>query len=232
MEGGNESLNVVRAPVRASEHAYKVIKGWIMSGELAPEQRIDLDLVAAQLGVSKMPIRSALEKLSAEDLVVIHPHRGTTVKRLSKEHLDGIYLVRCNLEALAIELAIEHLTVSDVELLSKMIDNQEDLAHQPTQDMEQILATNREFHMYIYKLAQSTVLQATIERLWDQSERYRRILFKELSLVEGSICDHRHLVNLIKENKAKEAGEFLVEHNRKTHSVVLSTMKLESKREE
>lgn len=215
-----------KAPLKASEYVYKAIKEWIMSGELAPEMRIDQDAIAERLGVSRMPIRTALEKLEAEDLVVIHPHRGAQVKRMSKEHLDDLYLVRCHLEKLAVKLATEKMEAHHLEQLNNMIQDQKRLATHANADMEEILAVNREFHMYIYKLAQSPVLLTTIERLWDQSERYRRIFFKQPRLVDGSVEEHKQLIQLMSMKKAEEASEFLVKHNQKTHAVVVQVMNL------
>ncbi|WP_223068634.1 GntR family transcriptional regulator [Paenibacillus caui] len=215
--------------VTASEHAYTILKQWILSGELAPGEKIDQDAVAAKLGVSKMPVRSALEKLAAQDLIVLHSHRGATVSTLSAEHLDDIYLVRCQLEGLAVKLATELLTPEDVHALNGMIQEQEELAKHPNPDTEEILVANREFHMLIYRLAKRPVLMSIIERLWEQSERYRRILLVQPGMLDGSTSEHRHLVELMSQQKAEEASQFLVEHNRKTQKVVLGVMEIEQK---
>ncbi|MDB5053371.1 MAG: hypothetical protein JWM44_1421 [Bacilli bacterium] len=215
-------------PVTASEHVYKILKQWIMSGELAPGERIDQDAIAARLGLSKMPVRSALEKLTAQDLVVMHSHRGATVSRLTEEHLDNIYLVRCNLEGLAVQMATERLLPDDVTALNLMIQEQEALALHPKSDFERILVANREFHMYIYRLAQRSVLLEIIERLWEQSERYRRILLNEPGMVGGSINEHRRLVELMSQHRADEASQYLIEHNRKTQRVVLSVLQIKN----
>jgi Transcriptional regulators len=211
--------------VTAAEHVHAVLKQWVLNGELAPGEKIDQDAVAAKLGVSKMPVRSALDKLAAQDLVVLHSHRGVTVKPLSEDHLDDIYLVRCNLEGLAVKLATERLTSDHLETLREMLREQDVLAHQPNADTDRILATNREFHMFIYRLAERPVLLGTIERLWEQSERYRRILLVQPGMVDGSLNEHRHLVELMERGEAEEASQFLMEHNRKTQRVVLEVMR-------
>ncbi|MDT3427656.1 DNA-binding GntR family transcriptional regulator [Paenibacillus forsythiae] len=210
--------------VTASEHVYSVLKQWVLSGELAPGERVDQDAVAARLGVSKMPVRSALDKLAAQDLVLLHSHRGVTVAPLSAEHLEDIYLVRCNLEGLAVQLATERLTPDDASVLGEMIQKQEELANHRSLDTEAILAANREFHMFIYSLAQRPVLLSIIERLWEQSERYRRILLIQPGMVDGSLNEHRRLVELMTLRQAEEASHYLIEHNRKTQQVVLSVM--------
>jgi DNA-binding GntR family transcriptional regulator len=221
-------LKKIAIPVTASEHVYTILKQWILSGELTPGERIDQDAIASRLELSKMPVRSAIEKLAAQDLVVMHSHRGATVSSLTEEHLDDIYLVRCNLEGLTVKLATERMMPHDITNLTGMIREQEALALQTNSDIEPILVANREFHMYIYRLAQRPVLLTIIERLWEQSERYRRILLSEVGMVDGSINEHRRLVDLMSQKRADEASQFLIEHNRKTQQVVLSTMRTQN----
>jgi len=209
----------------ATEHVYSVIKQLILSGELAPGEKIDQDALADRIGVSKMPVRTALEKLASQDFVVHHSHRGATVSPLSEEHLDDIYLVRCTLEGLAVKLATAVIRQEDIDILKNMIREQEELATLPNPDAERVLAANRQFHMYIYGLAKRPVLMTVIERLWDQSERYRRVFLNEPGMLEGSTNDHRHLVELMSRGEAEQASAFLEEHNRKTQKVVISYMK-------
>ncbi|MFC4306585.1 GntR family transcriptional regulator [Cohnella boryungensis] len=218
-------MSKVPVIVTAAEHVYAVLKQWVLNGELAPGEKIDQDAVAARLGVSKMPVRSALDKLAAQDLVTLRSHRGVTVRPLSEEHLDDIYLVRCNLEGLAVKLATERLTPDHLVVLREMLREQDALAHQANADTDRILKTNKEFHMYIYRLADRPVLQGTIERLWEQSERYRRTLLVQPGMVDGSLNEHRHLVELMERGESEEASRFLIEHNRKTQRVVLEVMR-------
>lgn len=201
-----------------AEHVYFQIKQWILTGELAPGEKVDQDAIAERLQVSKMPVRSALEKLAAQDFVKLHSHRGATISELSVKHLQEIYFVRCLLEEAAIKLGVQHMTKEDVDKLYGMIAEQEKLAGS---ELETILTTNRQFHMYIYSLAQQPLMLGIISRLWEQSERYRRILLRDQHMVEGSIQEHRHLVDLMKQGRTEEAGRFLVEHNRKTEEFVL-----------
>lgn len=201
-----------------AEHVFYQIKQWILTGELAPGEKVNQDAIAERLKVSKMPVRSALEKLASQDFVKLHSHRGATISELSIQHLKEIYFVRCLLEGEAVKLGVQHMTKEHVNQLYAMISEQEKLAGS---SMELILATNRQFHMYIYELANQSVMLVIIQRLWEQSERYRRILLGDQHMVEGSIQEHRHLIDLMKSGLAEEARLFLVEHNRKTEKFVL-----------
>lgn len=203
----------------ASEYAFEVIKHWILSGKLMPEERIDQDKLAADLGISKMPVRSALARLAAEGLVNIYPHRGAAVTALSEENLNEVYLLRCQIESLVLKIAVPLATQEDIRDLHAMVDEQEELTRRP--DVDAVLDSNRHFHMYTYRMSRLDLSLRIIEGLWDQSERYRRIFLNEPGMLEGSTNDHRRLVELIAADRADEAADFLVEHNLKTKKVIL-----------
>ena len=78
----------------SAQIAYENIKDWIVSGFLVPGEKIDQDDLAAKLNYSRMPIRSALDRLSSEGLVVKIPHRGVLVSKLSDTELNQVFELR------------------------------------------------------------------------------------------------------------------------------------------
>lgn len=209
-----------RRPSTVVDYAYEAVKRDILSGKLAPGSRIDQDALAEALGCSKIPLRSALERLAAEGLVQNHSFRGTTVSPLSLSELDEIYLVRCLLEKLATELAAARLTPDDLEALYGLVEWQEAVAD----DLDALLEANRAFHMKLYSLADRPLLLQIIERLWDLSERYRRAFLQGAGISQSSTLEHRHLVDLLAQGKGREAAEYVVQHNQKTRSVLIARM--------
>ncbi|MFX3617384.1 MAG: GntR family transcriptional regulator [Sporolactobacillus sp.] len=222
----------VSAPKTSAEYAYQNIKQWIITGELPPDQKIDQDRLAQKLGVSRMPVRGALDKLAAQGFVILNSYRGVTVRGLSAKHLDDIYLTRCTLESLAVKQAIHNLTPKAILKLKELLNMQYQLSKHPDTNLDKILPVNRKFHMYIYTLADNPVMFDIINNLWDQSERYRRILLNTPGMMDGSTKEHNHLVQLMIEGQEDEAAEFLTIHNRKTQKVVLETMEKNKRNEE
>jgi len=220
MKAGN--VDVTHRPRTATEYAYRTVKQLVLAGQLAPGERIDQDEVADRLALSKMPVRSALDKLAAEGLLIVHPHRGVSVSPLSRTELDDIYLVRGNLESLAVRLATELVTACDIAELRRMVGDQEVLLTRPL--LDEVVQANRNFHMYIYRMAQRPVLLRIIEGLWDLSERYRRIFLHQPGMLGNSTNDHRYMVDLIASGRADEVAAFVVQHNRKTQEAVLLHM--------
>lgn len=214
----------IRPPISTSEFVHNKIKEWIISGELIPGMKLDQNAIAEKLGVSRMPIRTALEKLSMEDFVDVNSHRGATVKHISADHLEDIYLVRNQLESLAIKIATEIITDKEVDQLYKMIEEQ-DVLYESSSNVEDILVANRNFHYYLYQITNRPVLLKMIDQLWYQSERYRRILLNQPGMITGSTSEHRQLVMLMSKRNVNEASMYLIEHNNKTKLVVLGVIK-------
>src|SRR4051812_13031640 len=78
--------------------AYENLRRLVVDGTLRPGQRLHLDGLASQLGVSTMPVRVALRRLETEGLVTISPRRGTTVTDLRSDEAAEIFLLRRTLE--------------------------------------------------------------------------------------------------------------------------------------
>src|SRR5580700_1435555 len=92
----------------AAETAYAVLREAIVTNALKPGSRLRADELAKKLGVSKTPVREALRKLEAEDLITVQPGNTLTVKSISEEQLIEIYYTREALEGMAARLAAEN----------------------------------------------------------------------------------------------------------------------------
>lgn len=156
----------------ATEYAVAAIKKWILDGDLAPGTRLDQFALAGRLGMSRIPVRTALERLASEGLVELLPHRGAVVSGISQQEMLDLYFVRNHLEGMATLLAADQLSEPQFKRLEEnLADTERQIA---SGDLEAFLRTNREFHMTIYESAGNPVLMRIISGLWDLSERYRR----------------------------------------------------------
>ncbi len=101
-------------PSSIREAAYKHLRGAILSGSLLPGERISEPALAETLGLSRTPIREALQTLAKEGLVEVIPHKGARVRRLSVKEIAEVYEVRAVLESEAARLAACHANDSDI----------------------------------------------------------------------------------------------------------------------
>ena len=81
-----------------SDRLVDVVRDFILSGAIAPDVPIRQDALAAELRVSKIPLREALARLEQDGLVVSHPNRGFFVRPMSPEEAEEIYALRIKLE--------------------------------------------------------------------------------------------------------------------------------------
>ena len=82
-------------------HAYDILKRQILSGDLGPGERVNEVVMAARLGISRGPLREAIRNLEQEGLLISAPHRGTFVRRLTREEAAELQEVRLALETAA-----------------------------------------------------------------------------------------------------------------------------------
>ena len=86
----------------AAETAYAVLREAIVTNTLKPGTRLRADEIAKRIGISKTPVREALRKLQAEDLVTVSPGNALTVKTITEAELIEIYYTREALEGMAV----------------------------------------------------------------------------------------------------------------------------------
>ena len=88
----------------------ETVRAAILSGEMPPGARLNLDAIAGEHGVSRMPVRDALQQLEAEGLITIYPRRGVQVAKLDVDDMEELFGIRTVLEQKAIELAMSRFT--------------------------------------------------------------------------------------------------------------------------
>lgn len=104
--------------------ATEFLREAILRGFFRPGQRLQQDHIAELLDMSRMPVRSSLQRLEAEGLVVFHPYRGATVRLLTPEEIAEIYLLRTLLETRLLEEAGARMTperLAELEELSSQV---------------------------------------------------------------------------------------------------------------
>src|SRR5262252_3001626 len=106
----------------AADTAYVVLREAIVTNALKPGTRLRPDEIAKQLGVSKTPVREALRKLQAEDLITVQPRNALMVKSISEEQLFEIYYTREALEGMAARLAAENAGQIELARLRALCD--------------------------------------------------------------------------------------------------------------
>jgi DNA-binding GntR family transcriptional regulator len=193
----------------AQEYAYNYLRARILSRDVTDGRRLDLDAIARNLGMSRMPVREAVRQLSAEGFLTIHARRGVTVTPLASHDIVELFQVRAVLEGLAVRLAIERASVS-AERLSRLDQLLEDMeATKP--DTVKWLRRHDALHEYICSESDSPRLTAQIRNLRQSVEPYMRV-FLAAYKPEMPEAEHLKLVEVIKGGDPLLAETAMREH--------------------
>lgn len=154
-----------------AEIVHARLREQILSGGLAPGQRVTLAALAKQLDVSVMPIRDAIARLEREGLVVTTRHKDIHITDLAIEDITQLFAIRASLEALATRLALSNGgAVCLVGLVAA--DSRMRAAH-ATQDFQAMADANWEFHRAIVAAAANPHLARMLEDVWARCFRFR-----------------------------------------------------------
>src|SRR5260370_12035271 len=205
----------VKRTTSATQGAYVELKRRILEGELAEGSPIRQDDVAAQLGVSKIPVREALMRLQSEGLVRFTPNVGAVVTTLTVADYIEMLDMRIALECRALELAVPHMANVDIararELLSAY--------HSAITDQEWS-DLNAEFHYTLYAPADRPRLVATIQSVQEHMGRLLRLRVTMAAEHERSHDEHVKILEACERRDVKDAVRLLRKHIEQTQREV------------
>ena len=198
------------------------IRDAILSGRYPPGQRLVAADLARELGVSRMPVREALQRLEAAGLVSLTPHHGAVVSELSESEIVELYHIRGVLDGLATRLAAPHLTPQDHDRLRSILGEMAGAAR--AKDLEKLLGANREFHQLIWRGAHAPRLHALLENLYDASQRLRNISVLLPGRLEQITQDHRRIAQALARGEVERAERFAIAHHEGTAQRLLGAV--------
>jgi DNA-binding GntR family transcriptional regulator len=179
----------------------------IMSGALPEGHQLRQEALAAELGVSRIPIREALRQLEAEGFVAIASHRGDVVSKLSPDEIIELFELRIRLETWLLELAIPQMSEGDLDTaeaaLEAMISNRR---------IENWGQLNWDFHAALYAPAARPATLRILRRINENTDRYIRL---QISLTSGQLKahrEHKELLQLCRARNAARAAAALERH--------------------
>jgi DNA-binding GntR family transcriptional regulator len=138
--------------VTLSDEIFRALAKAIVSGELAPGQRLDEPSVCRRFGVSRTPVREALRQLSGTGLVEVLPRRGVTVSRIDVEQLTDMFDALGELEGLCARLCAERMTPLERRRLQVLNETLRDATNEQGAPLSEL---NEQFHELIYQGARN-----------------------------------------------------------------------------
>jgi DNA-binding GntR family transcriptional regulator len=160
--------------------------------------------LAAAFGISLMPVREALRRLVAEQVLEMLPNRSVALPVITRERFREITQIRISLESLAAEEAAGRISETDIATLDGLNSAMErpDAAQSPG-----YLENNREFHFYLYRKSGLPILVSLIESLWLQIGPLLTIQQAAMAkMPTAPQIHHRTLLKALRKRDSKAAG--------------------------
>ncbi|WP_181161870.1 GntR family transcriptional regulator [Burkholderia cenocepacia] len=192
------------------------LRDMIINGELAAGERLVERDLAERFGISRIPMREAIQRLEREGLLDIFRNRGAVVRMLSASDVQEIYDLRVLLEGDAIYRSVKRLddeTLARAELVHRLLGD----ATVPRRQGE----LNREFHALLYSCCGNARQLKSIAELRGQVERYERLQATLLADTSAFQVEHDDILQACLERDARGARAMTVAHLDSARRIVL-----------
>jgi DNA-binding GntR family transcriptional regulator len=197
----------------AAETAYAVLREAIITNALNPGDRLRADDLAKKLGVSKTPVREALRKLQAEDLIVAQGN-GLAVKVLTEEQLFEIYYTREALEGMAARLAAERAGHVDLTTLRAMVDEMKPVL--AARDLKKLRMLTGEFQLAVFRASHNATIFRLLQNLQEQIRQFSGTTLSQPGRAKEAAAFCKNLLTAIERRDGEEAEKIARANRRRT----------------
>ncbi len=197
---------------RIRDLAYQAIRDAIFSGDFERGARLNQDDLAKRLGVSRAPVRDALNRLEAEGLVeTLSRGGGMVIAEASEQQMVDIYELRAILDSASARLASERITEDELTRLQAIVDETERATR--AKDLPGIVQAHAAFHQMLYAASKNAELMRVARNLWDRSYRFRVMALRDEENARRGLEQHRAILGALRARDAARAVALAEEHN-------------------
>ncbi|MFT3661799.1 MAG: GntR family transcriptional regulator [Gordonia sp. (in: high G+C Gram-positive bacteria)] len=194
-----------------ADSVYRDLTERIFVGTLGPGAALSVPAIAAELDVSRSPVRDAVQRLVAGGLAVHVPHAGAKVAKIDDRAVEEVLSVRRALDGVAARDATERATSADVAALFTLLSEQERrLAGPPDALTEARL--DLEFHTAVRDIAGNAVLSDFLHQLDIRAHLHNSGLWSDRRARELAVVEHRRIVDAIESGDADAAERAATAH--------------------
>ncbi len=194
-------------PKSLSDQAYAAIKRLIVTLELAPEAVVDEVALQERLGVSRTPIREAIQRLERDQFVRVVPRRGVFVTSIEVSELATLFETRRVVEPYAARLAAERGAPGEWAELGRVLSEV-----RPTAGPVETLAVDRRCHELMWAAAHNRFLTDTLDMLYAQSERVWYLYLRETFEMHDVLSEHVDMLDALREGDGDRCEKLMADH--------------------
>ena len=190
-----------------SEKTYEILSHQIINQKLKPGERLVEEQLARNLGISRTPLREAINRLAKEGFVTLEPRKGASVKQFQVKDIIEVYDIRMALEGLAVQLAIAKLSKSELEKLKKQFSSK---------NIKVLLKADTELHSIIIRNCGNEKLKDILNNLHSLIHTFRVVGYGSKKRLAGATTDHISIIDALEKGQGELAEKLVKKHIAKT----------------
>jgi DNA-binding GntR family transcriptional regulator len=196
---------------RLASDVYEQILGAVLSGHIAPGARIVQEKIAAEINVSRTPVREALLRLEQEGILEISGRSGFTIRKIGDGEVRQIYQAREAVEGYAARLVSEARDTAQFDRIGKVIAREEKLS---SQNVEDYFHANKRIHRAIVEETGNRYMLEQFDGIWNRGISFRLFAAIDTAELGASLAAHHLLLDAIASGTPGEAQQAMILHIR------------------
>jgi len=193
----------------AREYALRQIRGNIISLQLKPGSSVSENEFAKELGISRTPVREALQELQKSRLIEVYPQKGCVIAHINFDIVDEMVFLRRVLEKAVVEELCDRISEENIKEFEKNIQLQE--LYLNNKLPEKIIELDNEFHKSLFIMCNKERIYNLMEETQGHFDRIRTLSMYSVKDIK-IVADHKAILNAIKSGDKTLAAEFIVKH--------------------
>jgi DNA-binding GntR family transcriptional regulator len=192
------------------------IRQMILSGRISPGSVLRQEVLAEELGVSRVPVREAITRLHSEGLLNVVPHKGAYVQELSVDEVRETFNIRLRLEPWVFSEAIPLITDAEIAKAERIV-----------KDMDKATggewgSLNWKLHETLYRPARCEITLQMLRVLHDRCDRYFRFQVVKVPIREQSHAEHMEIIDACRNRDVKLGTKLLEAHVKVASQQIMS----------
>ena len=205
-----------------TEQVTTKIRAAIVSGEMTPDNHYSAIAISEKLGVSRTPVREALQLLEKEGIVTVAKNRGVRVNQISLDDIVEVFQVRLIIEPPAAARAVLNASEGDLETLREL--HREMLKVGQTGDGRATLEADKKFHLYLLGLANNAKLDGIVGELRNLVLAHGQVTIPQARTSQDLASDRDELMKSILERDPSGAATAMRNHVLRTAQMLVTAV--------
>ena len=215
------SFSKAEQPESFKDHAYKELKKAIIQHNVEPGSMLYERSLSESLGISRTPLKLALQQLELEGWIQSVPRKGILVKTINRHDVDEVFQLRKANEVLVIELLIPLLDNETIYKIEKVDKQLSDFKEDPIK----FVYYDTSFHLFLAELSQNNRLYQLIQNLIDHFNWFGFSALKKGLSLDKAYDEHKLIIEGLKARNLRQTTDAVLSHLDNTYSTIIANLK-------